>query len=480
MMIRYAKVGKTLNALLIINCFILAIFSITGCGGNADIPEASVLSSGRLTLSWMDVPGVASYDLYISTTPGITTLNSYKISDVATPMTITDLEPGTTYYFIVTVYNDSGESRTSKEVSYAVAENEGAIDFGDLFVESEPLVKSPAAAIAPAASASQEQTATPKTEPQAPSVSGDKAGSEIIICFGDSLTSGTGATAGMDYPSQLAGIIGKPVINRGKSGDTTSSALRRLNRDVLSANKPDIVLITLGGNDLKNGVLKNVAFGNLKSIVETIQKQGARVIIGGLKFPGMDRGFGQGYVDLAQQTGATLIPDIFAGIVDNPNLMSDPIHPNNAGYRIIAQRFSKALGATGKTEQPVSKKSWKLTTQKSAPTASKKPASAVIPKTVLPPAPATEKSSQAVPGNVADTRDVTLAWDNVPGAASYNIYWSDNSGVSRRNGTKVGNVKNPHKLKGLIKGKKYYFVVTAVNSSGESKESDEFSFTVGE
>ncbi|MCP4156437.1 MAG: hypothetical protein GY757_52475, partial [bacterium] len=91
MMIRFAKFGKTLNALLLIIIFFLAIFSITGCGGNADIPEASVLSSGRLTLSWMDVLGAASYDLYISTSPGVTTLNSYKISDVSTPMTITDL-----------------------------------------------------------------------------------------------------------------------------------------------------------------------------------------------------------------------------------------------------------------------------------------------------------------------------------------------------------------------------------------------------
>ena len=40
MMITFAKVGKTFNGLLLINIFFLAIFSITGCGGNADIPEA--------------------------------------------------------------------------------------------------------------------------------------------------------------------------------------------------------------------------------------------------------------------------------------------------------------------------------------------------------------------------------------------------------------------------------------------------------
>ena len=449
-MIRFAKPGARIDALLKINCFILAIFALTGCGGSADIPEASVLSSGRLTLSWAEVPGAASYDLYISNSPGITSLNSYRIAAITTPITITDLEPGATYYFVVTVYNESGESRNSKEVSYTVAETEGAIDFGDLLAESEPLDQSASAAMAPVSSAPPEQTAAPKTETPAPSATSAKAGPEIIICFGDSLTSGIGATSGMDYPSQLAGMIGKPVINKGVSGDTTSSALRRLNRDVLSA-RPDIVLITLGGNDLKNGVSKNIAFGNLKYIVESIQKQGARVIIGGLKFPGMDRGFGQGYVDLAQQTGATLIPDIFAGIVDNPGLMSDPIHPNNAGYRIIAQRFYKALAPAGKTNQSVRKK----------------PVSAAA-------------TPKAVPNSATGTRDVTLAWDNVPGATSYNIYWSDKPGVTRRNGTKVANVKNPHKLKGLVKGKRYYFVVTAVNASGESRESEELSFTVGQ
>jgi acyl-CoA thioesterase I len=165
---------------------------------------------------------------------------------------------------------------------------------------------------------------------------------DTIICFGDSLTYGTGAGAGMDYPSQLSRLIGKPVINAGVPGDTTAEALERLARDVL-AQSPDLVLITLGGNDLKNGVAKDIAFENLYKIVESIQEQGARVIIGGLKFPLRDRGYGKAYKKLADETGASLIPNILEGIFGNRGLMSDPIHPNAKGYKIMAERFQEAI-----------------------------------------------------------------------------------------------------------------------------------------
>jgi acyl-CoA thioesterase-1 len=165
---------------------------------------------------------------------------------------------------------------------------------------------------------------------------------ETIICFGDSLTYGNGAGEGRDYPSQLSTMIGKPVVNAGVPGDTTARALKRLDSDVLSKS-PDLVLITLGGNDLKNGVAKELAFNNLRKIVESIQHAGAKVIIGGLRFPLQDRGFGSAYRQLAEDTGAVLIPDIYKDIMGNRKLMSDPIHPNGDGYKIMAERFREAI-----------------------------------------------------------------------------------------------------------------------------------------
>jgi len=167
-------------------------------------------------------------------------------------------------------------------------------------------------------------------------------GGDNIICFGDSLTFGTGALRDKSYPSRLAEMIGRPVINAGIPGDTTARALQRLERDVLSQS-PRIVLITLGGNDLKNGVDKQTAFKNLREIVEKIQAQHALVIIGGFNMLFWDRGYADAYEKLTEDTGAVLVPDILGGIMGHQELMSDRIHPNGAGYEIMAKKFYQAI-----------------------------------------------------------------------------------------------------------------------------------------
>ena len=165
---------------------------------------------------------------------------------------------------------------------------------------------------------------------------------ENIICFGDSLTFGTGATRNKSYPAQLSAMIGQPVINAGIPGNTTADGLERLKIDVLKKS-PRIVLITLGGNDLKNGVRKDVAFMNLKTIIEAIQAEGGLVILGGVKFIILDKGYGKMYKKLAKETDILLIPNILSGLIGKDKYMSDSIHPNAAGYEIMAQKFHKAI-----------------------------------------------------------------------------------------------------------------------------------------
>ena len=165
---------------------------------------------------------------------------------------------------------------------------------------------------------------------------------ENIICFGDSLTYGTGAPREGSYPAQLERMIGRPVINAGIPGNTTADGLDRLEADVLSRS-PRIVLITLGGNDMKRGIDKKIAFKNLRAIVEAVQARGALVVVGGVKLLFWDRGYAVEYERLAEDTGALLIPNVLDGLVGHADLMSDTIHPNSAGYGIMARRFQEII-----------------------------------------------------------------------------------------------------------------------------------------
>lgn len=69
------------------------------------------------------------------------------------------------------------------------------------------------------------------------------------------------------------------------------------------------------------------------------------------------------------------------------------------------------------------------------------------------------------------TKQTTVSWSAVTGATSYNIYWSTSTGVTKTNGTKLAGVTSPAVHTGLTDGTTYYYIVTAVNSAGESAAS---------
>ena len=83
------------------------------------------------------------------------------------------------------------------------------------------------------------------------------------------------------------------------------------------------------------------------------------------------------------------------------------------------------------------------------------------------PAPGPPTGVSAVP---EDGR-ATLSWQPAAGAASYNIYWSTKGGVGIPSGTKISGAKSPYTHSGLANGMVYYYVVTALNAGGESRES---------
>ncbi len=163
-----------------------------------------------------------------------------------------------------------------------------------------------------------------------------------IVAFGDSLVEGRGATAGHDFVSVLSIRLGVPIVNAGRSGDTTRSALARLDRDVVSIN-PRVAIVVLGGNDFLRRVPIEETFDNLRTIVEELRSRGAAVVLAGVSVGVLSDPYAARYEALARQTSAGLVPDILGGLMGHANLMSDAIHPNDEGYEIIADRLEPVL-----------------------------------------------------------------------------------------------------------------------------------------
>jgi acyl-CoA thioesterase-1 len=144
-----------------------------------------------------------------------------------------------------------------------------------------------------------------------------------------------------NYPSQLSLLINQPIINMGISGETTAQALARI--DNVIAKDPKVVLITLGGNDLKKKLPASEAFSNLKQIVNILHQNGALVVIGGINIPYYSNDYADDYVIFAKENGCLLVPNILGGLFGHSDLMVDTVHPNAKGYKIVAESFYETI-----------------------------------------------------------------------------------------------------------------------------------------
>lgn len=163
-----------------------------------------------------------------------------------------------------------------------------------------------------------------------------------VIAFGDSLTAGYGAGAGEDYPSRVSASTGIAIINAGVSGDTTESALARLDKDVLTRD-PRVVIVGLGGNDFLQNTSIATTEANLRSIIEKIESTGASVILLGFRFPSLNADYEAMYKHVAKDERCLFVPNLLSGILTHPELKSDEIHPNARGYQLMADRVASPL-----------------------------------------------------------------------------------------------------------------------------------------
>ena len=62
------------------------------------------------------------------------------------------------------------------------------------------------------------------------------------------------------------------------------------------------------------------------------------------------RDYREKFARLAKDTGSIFVPAVLSGIITNPAMKSDFMHPNQEGYRIIAQRIYRAISPYLKSE----------------------------------------------------------------------------------------------------------------------------------
>ena len=161
-----------------------------------------------------------------------------------------------------------------------------------------------------------------------------------VVAFGDSLTAGYGAPKGEAYPDFLAKKIGREVVNLGLSGETATHAPSRL-AQVLEQN-PYMVLIEFGANDYMQGRSMETAVAAVGQIVDAVQQAGAIAVIVDTGGPGMGR-YTKAYKEMARQKEAVFVPEILKGIFNKRQYKSDMVHPNAAGYEIVAERVYQKI-----------------------------------------------------------------------------------------------------------------------------------------
>lgn len=173
-----------------------------------------------------------------------------------------------------------------------------------------------------------------------------------VLALGDSLTAGYGGTPGQGWPEQLATLTGWQVVNEGVNGDTSAGALERLG-PLLQAQRFDAILIGVGGNDMLRGVDAAQTVRNLQALADAARAHSSHVALLATPAPDALRAAAgllsdaPFYEGVAKEAQVLLLPGIYAQVLSDRALRSDPIHANAAGYTRIAERVAEALQDAG-------------------------------------------------------------------------------------------------------------------------------------
>ena len=181
------------------------------------------------------------------------------------------------------------------------------------------------------------------------------AGENRVVFMGDSITDGWGKGQAQFFP-------GKPYINRGISGQTTPQMLVRFRPDVIRL-QPRVVVTLAGTNDISanTGVetLQNVE-DNLASMADLAKANGIRVVLASVmpicdslrqqsaRRPPQQIVELNGWIKSYTAKNGFVFLDYFSAMVDGSGMLKqdltyDCLHPNDAGYAVMAPLAEKAI-----------------------------------------------------------------------------------------------------------------------------------------
>jgi lysophospholipase L1-like esterase len=161
-----------------------------------------------------------------------------------------------------------------------------------------------------------------------------------IVAFGDSLIRGTGSSGG-GFVKLLEQRLGKPIENLGVPGNTTADGIARL--DEVIQRRPAVVILLLGGNDYLRQVPRDETFANLAAMIERLQAEDIAVLLVGVRGGLMRDNFAARFEELADRYGTAYVHDVLDDTLGVSGYMADQGHPNDAGYRVIADRVYPVL-----------------------------------------------------------------------------------------------------------------------------------------
>jgi acyl-CoA thioesterase-1 len=169
----------------------------------------------------------------------------------------------------------------------------------------------------------------------------------VILAFGDSLTYGTGASGLKDYPNILAELTSLKVINEGVPGEISSEGLKRLPA-LLDEYQPKLLILIHGGNDMLRKIPPEQTADHLNKMVEEAASRHIDVVMLGVPQPNLWMlASADFYQRIAEDRNVPVDLNTLPDILGNNNLKSDMIHPNDAGYQLMADNIFKLLREAG-------------------------------------------------------------------------------------------------------------------------------------